>query len=47
MQELWEKTRLKTYTLHSKGHIVIEKWELEFRKDAEADEELKAFFEDN
>ena len=37
MQELWEKTRLKTDMLRSKGHIVIEKWECEFRKDVEAD----------
>ena len=46
MQELREKTRLQTDTLRSKGHIIIEKWECEFRKDIEADEELKAFFEE-
>ena len=45
MQELRQKTRLKTDTLRSKGHVVIEKWECEFRKDVEADEEMKAFFE--
>ena len=27
MQELWEKTRLKTDMLRSKGHVMIEKWE--------------------
>ena len=46
MQELWKKTPLKTDMLHSKGHIVIEKWECEFRKDVEADEELKPFFKE-
>ena len=45
VQELREKTRLKTDTLRGKGHVVIEKWECDFRKDVEADEELKAFFE--
>ena len=45
MQELREK-RLKTDTLRRKGHVVIEKWECEFRKDVEADEELKAFFDE-
>ena len=47
MQELPEKIRLKTDTLRGKGHVVIEKWECDFRKDVEADEELKAFFEEN
>ena len=46
MQELQEKTRLKTAMFHSKGHTVIDKWECEFRKDIEADEELKAFFKE-
>ena len=43
MQELREKTRHKTDTLHGKGHVMIEKWECKFRKDVEANEELKAF----
>ena len=38
MQELWENMRLKTDMLRSKGHVMIEKWEWEFRKDIEADE---------
>ena len=38
MQEL-RKMRLKM-------HVVIEKWEWGFRKDVEADEELKAFFKE-
>ena len=46
MQELREKMRLKTDMLHSKGHIMIEKWECKFRNDVEADEELKAFFKE-
>ena len=46
MQELREKTRIKTDMLRSKGHVVIKKWEWEFRKDVEADEELKAFFKE-
>ena len=45
MQGLREKTRLKTDTLCGKGHVVIEKWECDFRKDVKADEELKAFEE--
>ena len=45
MQELREKTRLKTDRLRGKGHVMIEKWECDFRKDVKADEELKAFFE--
>ena len=44
MEELREKTRIKTDKLREKGHDVVEKWECEFKKDIKEDDELKQFF---
>ena len=46
MKELREKTLLKTERLRSKGHVVVEKWECEFKKDIADDPELKTFFKE-
>ena len=40
IQELRDKRHLKTDMLRSKGHVMIEKYEGEFRKDVEVDEQL-------
>ena len=44
MEELRNRTRLKTDKLRQKGKVVLEKWECQFKAERLADPELQAFY---
>lgn len=43
MDDLRQRTRLRTEYLRRKGHTVIEKWECQFRAEIKQNDELKSF----
>jgi hypothetical protein len=45
MEELRQRTRLKTDYLRRKGHTVVEKWECDFRTEIKQNQELQDFYQ--